>query len=288
MYNINNEFDITFRVKKPNQFLVFLVSISLIVIIGITDYISGFEMSFSIFYLIPISFSTFMGNNKIGLVISLLSAITWYCADLLSDHSYSNMLVPVWNATTRFGYFAIHTLFLAKLLELYNRTRLNALTDHLTQIPNWRLFREMFDKELKKVQRTKLPLTLVYLDLDNFKKLNDTEGHSAGDQLLILVAKEMTAQIRPSDTVARLGGDEFAILLTETNFKDASEILHRLNQAILKKIKANNWPVTLSIGAVTFKSFDFTIDEMLKLADDLMYQVKHSGKKGIRQISIPE
>jgi diguanylate cyclase (GGDEF)-like protein len=288
MYNQTNEFDITFHFKRPNIIIVYLVSVLLILIIGITDYISGFEMSFSIFYLIPISFSTFMGNIRIGLFISLLSAITWYSADLLSAHIYTNMVIPVWNAAMRFGYFAIHTIFLAKLLDLYNRSRQNALTDHLTQIPNWRLFKEISDKELKKARRTHLPLTLVYLDLDNFKKLNDTEGHSAGDQLLIMVAKEMNEQIRPSDTVARLGGDEFAILLPETTSENSDEILHRLNKTILKKIKSNNWPVTLSIGAVTFKSFDLSIDEMLKLADNLMYEVKHSGKKGIKHVSFPE
>ena len=78
MYNQTNEFDITFHFKRPNIIIVYLVSVLLILIIGITDYISGFEMSFSIFYLIPISFSTFMGNIRIGLFISLLSAITWY------------------------------------------------------------------------------------------------------------------------------------------------------------------------------------------------------------------
>ena len=277
-----NEVNLVLNFKRPHKITAFGLSLIFVGIIGITDYISGYEMSFSIFYLLPISLATVLANMTVGLIVSLLSAITWYLADILANSTYSHMLIPIWNAMMRLGYFSLHTFFLAKMLILYNQVKIASLTDPLTGIPNWRLFTEIFERELKMARRTQKSFTLAYLDLDNFKKLNDNFGHAKGDACLIMVSQEMIQLLRPLDIVARIGGDEFIILLPDTNLPAANEVLNRLNTSVLNRIAQEDWPVTLSIGALTFGDFNMSAEEMIKRVDQLMYGVKKSGKRGIK------
>lgn len=150
--------------------------------------------------------------------------------------------------------------------------------DPLTNISNWRGFSEVFNHELLRAKRALQPLTLIYFDLDNFKKLNDTYGHSTGDYLLKMVAEKTTHLIRSSDLFARLGGDEFALLLPETDYNKASSIIERIFITLHKDIAAKDWPVTISLGAMTFYDFDLSMDEMITEVDNLMYSVKKAGK----------
>lgn len=275
--NIINNFEL----KKPNKYLVLILSILLVLILGITDYISGYEMSFSIFYLIPISIAVFLTDFKFGLIISILSTISWHLADIYSGHIYLNILIPFWNSIVRFGYFILHSFLFSQFIKSYEKTKINSLSDSLTGTINTRFFYELFNRELKKAKRTNLAFTLVYIDLDNFKSINDTYGHQYGDSLLKLVSSLIIKNIRPSDIFARLGGDEFALLLPETDHYSFDLVIKRIRAIIETELKKNNFPVTLSIGAITFKIFNSTIDEMIKQADELMYNVKRKGKNNI-------
>jgi diguanylate cyclase (GGDEF)-like protein len=285
--NGGNEINISFQIKRPPTYITMTMAIITVLILGLTDYLSGYEMSFSIFYLIPISYSIVFSGFRTGIIISLLSAVVWFWADILSNHIYSNLLIPIWNAVMRLGYFALHSFFLSQFLVLYQKTKDLSLTDSLTGINNWRAFQEFFNREFKKAERTKKPFTLLYLDLDNFKILNDTYGHSAGDRLLMIIARKTVELIRPTDIFARLGGDEFALLLPETDVGDAKVIIHRVWQALLQEIKSNDWLVTLSLGAISYRDFNLTIDEMMKSVDNLMYDVKKNGKNNIKHITYP-
>ena len=181
----------------------------------------------------------------------------------------------------RFGYFMIHTYFFSQFIKLYEKTKINSLTDSLTGIANTRYFMEFFEREIKKAKRTNLPFTLLYIDLDNFKYINDTYGHQVGDSLLKMIAKTVNGSIRPSDIFARLGGDEFAILLPESDYSESNNLIKRIKKTIETELKKNNWPITVSIGAITYKNFENTISEMIKQADDFMYKVKKDGKNNI-------
>ena len=277
----SNEIIIDLKIKKPNKYIVLLISILTVAILGITDYISGFEMSFSIFYLLPISFTILLSDFKLGIIISLLSAFSWYLADISSGHIYNSLFTPIWNSVMRFGYFMIHTYFFSQFIKLYEKTKINSLTDSLTGIANTRYFLEFFEREIKKAKRTNLPFTLLYIDLDNFKFINDTSGHQVGDSLLKMIAKTVNGSIRPSDIFARLGGDEFAILLPESDYSESNNLIKRIKKTIETELKKNNWPITVSIGAITYKNFENTISDMIKQADDFMYKVKKDGKNNI-------
>jgi diguanylate cyclase (GGDEF)-like protein len=136
--------------------------------------------------------------------------------------------------------------------------------------------------EINRARRYEHPFTVVCIDLDNFKIVNDCFGHSTGDILLRLVARTLQQNIRATDTVARLGGDEFAILLPETGQNVAEVILQRVQKINLDIMRRHGWPVTLSIGVVTFTSPPSTVDETLRISDQLMYSAKNNGKNSIQ------
>lgn len=127
-------------------------------------------------------------------------------------------------------------------------------------------------------------MTVIFLDLDDFKQLNGTKGHDAGDAALQAAAKALLSTLRANDWVARLGGDEFAVLLPEIGYEEAVEAGHKISVAVNKALH-DFLPVRGSIGIAWFGRVDCTFSAMLKAADELMYEAKASGKNNIRSQS---
>ncbi len=127
-----------------------------------------------------------------------------------------------------------------------------------------------------------LPLTIAFVDLDRFKETNDNLGHSVGDRVLVATAQTMVTHIRHTDAVGRIGGDEFALVLPNTHQQAARVLLDKLSKMLATKMKENEWPVTFSIGAVTFRPPPKSLEEMIECADRTMYQIKRSGRNGIK------
>ena len=153
--------------------------------------------------------------------------------------------------------------------------------DPLTQLPNRRLFHDRLEQEIKKSERSDLPIALMLIDLDHFKDVNDTLGHDMGDILLIEVARRLKNCVRTVDTVARLGGDEFTIILGEQYDPGiteaiAEEILHRLSEPF--HLHENISYITASIGITLYPSDSLYIEALLKNADQAMYAAKHLGR----------
>jgi diguanylate cyclase (GGDEF)-like protein len=165
-----------------------------------------------------------------------------------------------------------------------------AYSDPLTELPNRRLFQDRLEHAIALSNRTKQYRALMFLDMDNFKTLNDTKGHGMGDLLLIEVAKRLKANVRASDTLARMGGDEFVVLLGELseNEKSASEqaqmiaekISHALNQPY--QLNQLSYNCSASIGVTMFCDAGITIEEVHKHADAAMYQAKNAGRNTVR------
>jgi diguanylate cyclase (GGDEF)-like protein/PAS domain S-box-containing protein len=153
--------------------------------------------------------------------------------------------------------------------------------DTLTGLPNRRLFLDRLEQEIRKAHRANLPLALLFLDLDGFKEINDTLGHSMGDILLKDVAQRLSACVRESDTVARMGGDEFTVILGEL---DGTGSVERIAQDILRKL-AEPFPlgdelayISASIGITLYPEDATGIEELLKNADQAMYAAKNQGR----------
>ena len=213
--------------------------------------------------------------------MALISAATWLYADLSASHVYTSMTIMAWNAVVRLGYFVLHSLFLTKIIKLYEKAHRDSSTDWLTGAQNARFFYRMLEIEMSRAQRKNIPFSLAYIDLDNFKNVNDTLGHSTGDQLLKEFSEIVFQNMRTADVFARIGGDEFAILIPESTFQESDAVMARIREKSLESFKIHHWPVTLSMGVITFSSFNRNSVEMIKLTDNLMYRVKKSGKNQI-------
>lgn len=270
----------TYLDKIPKR-VITLLGGAMVILLGAVDCLTSYEISFSVFYLLPIAFVSWFNKRTHGVIVSILSAATWLWADLSSGHIYSNSVIPVWNSVVRLGFFLIATFLLSKIKGLLEREQTFARIDFLTGIANSRAFDNILKIEIDRSARFGRPFTIAYIDVDNFKKVNDLFGHNEGDNLLRSIAKTIKDNTRSIDTVSRLGGDEFALLFPETNEENVKTVIDKVQTKLLGIIKNNNWPVTFSIGVVTcYKSCK--LDELIKEADKLMYAVKESGKNGIK------
>lgn len=155
-----------------------------------------------------------------------------------------------------------------------------AFHDSLTGVANRRLFVDRIDHARAATKRSGKPLSLLFIDLDDFKSINDELGHAAGDDLLAAVAERLTSGVRPSDTVGRIGGDEFAILLVDASAKDAAAASDRLLQDLKLPFPVEDGLITVqaSVGVVSRMDGEIRTDELLKSADQAMYEAKRHGK----------
>ncbi len=267
--------------KTPKAY-IYLLSVFFVIFIGIIDYLTGYKLSVSIFYLLPIALVAWVAGRLHTIIISILSAVIWFFADSFSGHVYASFLIHIWNALVRLGFFLIVGFTLIKIKTLLNREQELARTDSLTDVSNRRAFYERAEREIERLNRSKRPFSLAYIDVDDFKQINDTLGHSSGDDLLNSVAKTIKEHIRSIDTVSRFGGDEFVILMTETDKDRAKKAIERVNKQLMEMMKFKNWSVTFSIGVVTWYSPPSNLDELIKESDNLMYSAKKHGKNMIK------
>jgi diguanylate cyclase (GGDEF)-like protein len=267
---------------RKNKVLILLMGFLLISVIGIVDYLTGYELAFSVFYVLPISLVTWLTSRRIGLLVSLASAAVWLIADLGTGHPYSHALVLVWNTLIRFAFFVIITLLISSLRSALQRESELARIDYLTGAVNRRFFYELLQMEIDRFERYKHPFTLAYIDLDNFKALNDRFGHAMGDRVLRTVATSIRNHSRKTDIFARIGGDEFALLLPETNQGAALTILPEIQDHLSSDMRKNNWPITFSIGVLTCITSSHSAQALMKRADELMYLVKREQKNSTR------
>ena len=153
--------------------------------------------------------------------------------------------------------------------------------DSLTQTWNKRYLLDMLSSELKRRERTGRPLSLLILDLDHFKKVNDTYGHLVGDELLRQSASRIKSAIREEDIFARFGGEEFCVVLSETEIDQARACAQRCLDAISEKpfeTKAGEIDCTVSIGVSEAEENNLTTQDLIKLADDNLYRAKELGR----------
>jgi diguanylate cyclase (GGDEF)-like protein len=156
-----------------------------------------------------------------------------------------------------------------------------AHTDSLTGLANRRWLLELLEREFLRARRYRRPLTLIYLDLDGFKEVNDGFGHLFGDGLLRSAARSMQAALRAADLLARIGGDEFAVLLPETDLAGADKVVGKLRRALLSTTRPYGTalpPLTFSAGICQLREPDRTIDDLILRADEAQYLAKSFGR----------
>lgn len=260
---------------------VILNSIIGLLVIGYIDFLQGYRFSFSIFYVLPIAYITWYNSKIEGIIFSFLSAIVWFYADYFARPHTPDMLLLSWNSILRFGFFAIVTFLLSELKKSSIKEKAVARHDYLTNTWDRMAFFELSEIEIARAKRYLKPLTIAYIDLDNFKKVNDQRGHEEGDRVLKEVSLTVSRHIRKSDIFSRIGGDEFTLLLPETDSVEAHGLIERIKNHLTKVANDNQWPVTFSIGVVSFILTPKSVEEMINVADTLMYSVKRTSKNRI-------
>ena len=153
-----------------------------------------------------------------------------------------------------------------------------AFTDHLTGLANRRRFERQLEREVGRVLRFERPFTLLMIDIDNFKRLNDTFGHDAGDEAIRRISRVLREGTRGIDLAARIGGEEFAVLLVETNQSVGLEVAERLREAIKALETPSGGQITASFGVAECPTDAQTASGILKAADVALYEAKRSGR----------
>jgi diguanylate cyclase (GGDEF)-like protein len=177
------------------------------------------------------------------------------------------------------GLAAVLVGWMAWSLEL---ARAEAATDGLTGAPNRRAFLAAADERLRRARRRGRPLTVVYIDVDDFKHVNDTLGHAVGDRVLRCVARTLRQTLREDDLFARLGGDEFVVLLDSGR---PSPLVARLHNALRRQSAAWGLDVRFSLGAVTFPRVPDSAEDMLRRGDAAMYEAKEQGDRVVHRMA---
>jgi diguanylate cyclase (GGDEF)-like protein len=276
---IRKLFDFLDGKSKP---AVIMISIVIVFLIGVIDYLVLWELYMFVFYLLPVFWVTWHAGKIAGIFLSFISSVTWLAADILSLHSYSHPIIPYWNIIVIFGFFTIITYILHALKKALDHEKDLARTDYLTGVANRRLFFELAEVELNKAHRYLRPITLAYIDLDNFKPINDQMGHNTGDMVLLVVAQTMKNSIRVTDLITRLGGDEFVIMLPETGMSEAKTVIEKIGNNLKEAMRQNRWPVSFSFGVVTFVRPPDSVDIMVQKADELMLEAKQNQKNQVK------
>ena len=268
--------------------------------IGVVDYLTGVDVGFSLFYLMPVVAAGYRLGTTSALLVGVLASLTWFVADMgLRPDEYLGY--ALWNGATRLGMYGGIAVLLGtlqrerahlavtndKLRAVLLETEHLARTDALTGLANARAFREQLEVDTSRAARGS-PLCLAYVDLDNFKQVNDRFGHAGGDEVLRKVGDILRGSLRKGDIPARLGGDEFAIVLWDAGPIEAAAIARRVIEQITRL--GENYAGTnlgASVGIASLKEAPETVAGLLTTADNLMYEVKRAGKGHVKVLEVP-
>jgi diguanylate cyclase (GGDEF)-like protein len=182
------------------------------------------------------------------------------------------------------GILVFGALAIAALVYLAVRLRTMAMTDELTRLPNRRRILAVADRELQRARAASQAFSLLAIDIDNFKAINDTWGHTAGDVVLQRVAQTCTLTLGPAHVIGRTGGEEFLAVLPATPLSVARTIAERLRAAVEQLSFADLDPalrVTLSIGAMESTTSDDALAKLARRADELLYRAKQGGRNRV-------
>lgn len=272
-----------FRSRSKWPFI--LGSVLMVILVGGADYLAGPQYSLLLFYLVPILHAAWFAGRTAGILTSFLSSLAWLVSHELASPAPFDPYRAVWNVFIRLGIFLLITYLISwqqSLLESLETEKLRASTDSLTGALNGRGFRKLVSREHKRAKRYMHPFSIAFIDLDNFKQVNDRFGHAAGDRLLRIFVEAVRGSLRSTDQIGRLGGDEFAILLPETGREAAFEVVSRVRAKSLAALHQEGFDITASIGLATYTNPRQEVREHLGKADELMYEAKKQGKDRIQ------
>lgn len=272
-------------INKIYQFLEsqsrsFLLGLGFIaeMLITILNYNTGRNFEVDFFYLIPLGMVTWFTNLEWGISTAVLVTVLLFVVDSITGKISGSWVMDGWNALFEFAFFLTFVSLLTILKRKVKELEELASEDSLTKVANRRAFYRAAQTEMNRSQRFGLLFSIAYIDIDNFKRINDTNGHTVGDGLLRDVASTFLQNIRNIDMVARIGGDEFAILFPHTDAEEVKFAVEKIQKHLNELAASHQWQITFSIGVMTFSQPPASVEEMIGLTDGVMYSVKKKGK----------
>ena len=263
-----------------------MIAIPAILVVACIDYITGPRFGLSLLYLIPVTVTAWRARGPHGIVAALVAAACWTVVDISQTDAIA---ISAWNGVTRViiytaTAFLVHRVRVdrdelhdlnAKLHDALERESTLARTDVLTGLPNARAFLEQLPRDLARAGREQRPVSVLYLDVDHFKTVNDRYGHAAGDEVLRRIASIIEESVRGGDLVARMGGDEFVAVLWSADAAAATVAAERISARILAV--SGEYPeakLGISIGIAAASNGSESAEDIIRNADRSMYEVK--------------
>ena len=271
----------SFISSRTSRLALSLVCVSLIVGFGLLRVHTQAQFTFASLMLLPVLANTWLLGRVGGWTSAILAALMWGYADHASADANEAAWIPGLNAFVHLINYGIVVELVHKVQELLQREANNARVDRLTGLLNRRGFMEAFEDQAKLAHRLEASFSIAFIDLDRFKRLNDTRGHKEGDTALKTVGATLLKSARSTDVIGRLGGDEFCVLAFSASSNDAEIEALRLH-AQLTQALSKFAPVGASIGVAFFEKTNLTDAEMIQRADEVMYTAKEAGKGKVR------
>lgn len=261
-----------------NMFWRFPLVIVEIILITVWNYKAGTFYSLDVLYCLPVIQAARIGairslrhsDTQISTWAGVISAVAWSVAEAIVIWPSYPLSAFAMNIFSRSITFTVLGRVVARLWKEREYSR----KDSLTELANRLELTERFEAEQMRSERSGNPYSLLFMDIDQFKKLNDSHGHFVGDAALKAIADILRANSRSIDTSARIGGDEFVLLFPETNQYICEILVKRIKLASEKKFQTEGWEISLSIGHVTVTGKERSFDEILHEADEKMYSIK--------------
>jgi len=263
------------RVSTPAAALATLAAL---LMMAVADDALGATWSLGLFYYLPVAFAAWRLGRAPGLAASLLAALAWSGLTIVHVYWRHMPLEILWGFLSRALSFAFAAVLVSEMRELFERERRLGRHCHLTGALSGRAFRDVLDAAVEATARDKRPMALAYLDLDDFKLVNDRFGHPEGDARLRALAVALDGTLGPGDHLARTGGDEFVILLTGHDGHEEAAI-ERAHIAATRVLMEGPIPITCSMGGVIVPpGTPVDAGDLVRRADAAMYEGKRAGK----------
>jgi diguanylate cyclase (GGDEF)-like protein len=276
------------RAWEPSATIMLVGAALVLLAVAYVDYATGTELRLFPLYFVPVFAVSLRLGRWPGLGTAAACAAAWELSNYVAGMRGSRPAVGVANLLVMAIAFGAIALLGAAQRDWLRRERAISRTDDLTGLLNGRGFYEAAAVELARSARYRHPLTLAYVDLDDFKMINDRFGHARGDAILVAVGRALRRACRSTDVVGRLGGDEFVVLFPETGHDAAQAALAKLHARVKEALSQDGPSVTASIGSVSFAKPPAEVEVLVHEADTVMYEAKASGRGSLRCVAYGE
>lgn len=266
-----------------NNFWNFIFIVAEVLLVAFVAYhLSATYYSIDVFYCVPILHAARLSSiralrrsdTQVPTIIGIFVGIIWTAGEFMAaypDYPWSALVLNIFARSVTFT-------VIGRVMAKVWREREFSRKDALTELANRLEFTDRFAIEQSRSERSGKPYSVLFMDIDQFKLLNDEQGHHVGDDALKALSAILIKNSRKGDVAARFGGDEFALLCPETDDHSCEMLANRILEAAKSEFISKSWPIALSVGWVTGSGLNRSIEELLRVADGKMYSMKKEAR----------